>query len=289
VVPPGLEGLLEAETSLTGSESKVIAALLGLRTASLKQLSEATGICRSNIHGVADLLSAKGLCRRLGGRYSVWECPEPAEVLARLRAAEEERLEVARLGLERTFGEAERMFAASPAATDDPPVSLDDNVRSARLYMETMATLRDAEVLVLNRGPYPGDVEPDPAVLDALARGVRARAIWVSAELDAADERHIRLCADAYAEAGVEQRVVDSLPVAMAVIGESTALLTLPSHDASSAAPVHAVTVRHEGMIELLAGGFERLWDQARPYPAPRPAGADMRVVETEAASDDDA
>jgi len=168
-----LRQLLVQAGNLTGPEATVMVALLELRTATLKQLSEATHIARADIRSLLDQLYAKGLCQRLSGMQAVWECPEPKEILGRLRRAEEARLQAALETAARSFDQAEAQLTAS--GETDPPISFVDDARLGVFYVEAMESV-DSEVLVLNRGPYPGEVEPDPAVLDALARGVRARA-----------------------------------------------------------------------------------------------------------------
>jgi len=277
--PGPLQEVLIQAANLSGSEARVLAALLGLRTATLKQLSEAADFAsRSNLYPILESLSAKGLCQRLPGKYAIWQCPEPEEVLGRLQRAEEARLDAARETAGRGFDKARRMLAGSSAAAEDPPIILDDDARMVTRYQEAMESV-EGELLVLNRGPYPGDLEPDPGVLKALARGVKARALWVSAELDAPDGQ-ARLCAAGYAEAGVETRVVDSLPVSMAVIGEDTVLLSLPNRNVSSPVAAHGATISHDGMVELLSAAFERLWDEARPFGGAGAARTGLRVVE---------
>jgi len=279
-----LQQLLVEAGNLTGAEARVLVVLLGLRTGSLKQLSEATGTSRSNIYPLLESLSAKGLCRRRPGKHALWECPEPKEVVARLRGAEEARLHAGLEAAAQGFDEAEAIVADPFSGNEDPPITLEDDARLGALYLDAMASV-EAEVLVLNRGPYPGDLAPNPSVLEALARGVKARALYVSAELDAPDGQ-LRQCADAYAEAGVEQRVVDSLPVAMAVIGEETALLSMPGRSAGAA--VRAAAIRHDGVVELLTAAFDHLWERAHPYNPTAPAGADLRLVDTKVVDADD-
>jgi len=239
-------------------------ALLRLRTATLKQLLAATDVSRSNMYPILDSLSAKGLCRRLPGHYAVWECPEPQVVVAKLRAAEEARLHTALEKAERGFDEVGAMLATFPSGAEDWPVALVDDVRLGMLYEEALPSV-DSEVLVLNLGPYPGESEPNPPVLDALARGVRARAIWQSDEL-AAPDGEVRRLADAYAAAGVEQRVVERVPAPVAVIGHDLALLVLPSTGRFATEQMPGIAVRNERIVELVAAAFEHLWDQALPY-----------------------
>jgi len=250
-------------------EARAMVGLLRLGTAGSAELSNLSGVGRSNLYPVLESLEVKGLCRRAPGRYRLWVASAPDEVIAILRRAQEERINSERTDL----AEAERLVEKLPATKRaESPISLVDDARSGVMYLGALATVA-SEILVLNRGPYPGDLTPAPPVLEALERGVAARAIYVSAELDAPDGQ-LRRGADAYAAAGVMLRVVEALPLSMAVIGDDTVLLSLPSVDESSVALSHAVTIRHAGMVELGAAAFEYMWERARPYETPMTATA---------------
>jgi len=271
-----LQMLLEA-LSLTGSEARTLLALLRFGSATMSQLSQATGIGRSNLYPVLESLQARSVAQRLSGRYAVWHSPGPAEVLAILEVAE--AAEAARAAAAReAFQRAEEARAATArelfqqrlaeARTELTQLSgtsnetaevivIGDDARLAVLYQEAMATV-EGEILVFNRGPYPGEVEPSPQVMESVARGVRARALYQSAELDDAALRH---CADVYARAGVEQRVVDALPVSMAVLGDQLVLLCLPRDEDPFGLDTHSAMVCNRGMVQLVVTAFERLWN----------------------------
>jgi len=249
---------------LTGMEARTMVALLRLGAAMVAQLSHLTGISRSNLYPVLDSLGANGLCQRVPGRTAVWVSPEPHEVFAILQAGVEARRESARRSAVHHLGEAQALLAALPETKrNEAPITLVDDARLGLLYNEAMASV-DTEILVLNRGPYAGELEADSAVLAALARGVKARALYVSGELDTIEG--LKQGADVYAREGVELRVIDRLPAAMAVIGHETVLLALPSSDASSVVASSGAVIRHQGMVELQAAAFEQLWAQGRPY-----------------------
>jgi len=263
--------------SLTGMESRTMVALLGLGTATLAQLSHLTGISRSNLYPVLDSLAAKALCQRVPGRFALWTTPEPNEVCAILRAAEEAAINSARQSAMRHLDEAQALLGKLPETKRrQAPITLVDDARLTAVYSEALASV-DTEILVLNRGPYAGDMTLDRSVLQVLARGVMARALYVSAELEATDA--LRLGADAYSQAGAELRVIDSLPASMAVIGNDTVLLSLPSGDASSEMAAHGAVIRHQGMVKLQVAAFEHLWAQARPY-VPSAGGARDAALE---------
>jgi len=181
-----LAQLLAQTTSLVGSEAKTLSALLRLRTATLKQLSENTRISQSNICSVLDSLALKGLCRRLPGRYAIWECAQPEEVFSRLSAAEDERINAARELAQRSLAEAKTLFEAgreSDAEGPDTGAVIVDAPQLGVLFEETFASVDS--VLVLNRGPYIGDLDPGAQgpVMKALARGLKAKALYQHDEL----------------------------------------------------------------------------------------------------------
>jgi len=263
-----LEGL-----SLNGSEARTVLALMRLGSATMSQLAQATGISRPNLYPVLDSLQARGVAERLAGRYAVWQSSGPAEVLAALEAAEEARAAASRESFQRRLEEAKAGLAELPTTPEQTKavISLDDDARMAVFYEEALATV-EGEILVLNRGPYAGDVEPFDEVLDSLARGVRARAMYQAHELNDPALRH---CADVYAAAGVEQRVIETLPVAMAVLGERLVLLALPKDDDVEAIDSHTATVRNRGMVQLVSAAFDHLWDQGQPYVGSKNLSAD--------------
>jgi len=267
--------------SFTGYEARILVALLRLGSATIRQLSEATGIGRTNLYPVLDSLQTRRLAQRLPGRYSLWACPAPAEVLAVLeeeeearaaaaqeafRHAEEARTAVARESFRRRLEEAKADLDQLPLGAEQTAavITVNDDARVGAAYLEAVASV-EGEILVFNKGPYPGDMtEPAPEVLDCLARGVRARAMWQSFELD---DPGIRSVVEGFAEAGVDQRLVDALPVGMAVLGDKLVLLRLPpDEDTQASVDFHTASVRNRAMSHFASAAFDHFWSQGIPY-----------------------
>ncbi|HSH62421.1 MAG TPA: helix-turn-helix domain-containing protein [Acidimicrobiales bacterium] len=251
-----LEGL-----SLSGSEARTMEVLLRLGTATLNQLAQGSGISRSNLYPVLDSLAARGIAQRLSGRYALWSTPGRAVVLATLEQAEEARAAATRASFQRRLEEAKSVLARLPVTAERATslITVVDGGRAALIYTEAMATV-DSRILVFNKGPYVGDLKPSKDVLGALARGVPARALYQSDEIE--DLRH---CAEAYERAGVDQRVVDRLPVSMAVLGDDLVVVTLPPDDGSSDDVVTAAVMHSRALVELATAAFEYLWSKGRP------------------------
>ncbi|MEJ7764650.1 MAG: helix-turn-helix domain-containing protein, partial [Acidimicrobiales bacterium] len=133
-----LEGL-----SLSGTEARTMEVLLRLGTATLNQLSQGSGISRSNLYPVLESLQARGITERLSGRYAVWVTPGPAEVLAVLEQAEEARAAATRASFQGRLEEAKSVLARLPVAGERATslVTVVEGARAAVIYTEAMATV----------------------------------------------------------------------------------------------------------------------------------------------------
>jgi DNA-binding CsgD family transcriptional regulator len=94
----------------------------------------------------------------------------------------------------------------------------------------------------------------------ALDRGVDFRVVAARDYLDGPEvARDMR----AAVTAGLELRVVDSLPLKMVVSDRERAMVPLDTAD--SGGPPSAVVVHRSGLLTALVHLFEKEWDQARP------------------------
>lgn len=256
--------------ALTGNEARVLAALVYLQMATPTQLAQATGINRPNLYPLLESLREKGLAEQLDGSRSTWVAPAPEEALERLEAAEEQRLDKAREALRQRTARTKQLLTAGPARIRGgrPALSLVEEARCALIYEEAMGWVRE-EILVFNRGPYPGELEVDPLVLAALARGVRARAIWQEFEMKGQDSEPVRRMAEVYARAGADSRVIPALPVSLAILDRRVALLNVPNEQTPDIAYPTNLVCENTALVDMLLGGFEHIWSQATPYAPP--------------------
>ncbi len=284
--PPGAEGtpatqqlrqLLES-FSLTTSESKTVIALLRLGSATPNQLARLTGISRPNLYPVLESLRSRQLATKLPGRNSAWVAPSREDLITRFREAEEEREQSAQRALEEL--QASLATLPLPDESAEATVELIDEVTAGLRYEEMLPSLEE-ELLVFNRGPHAGERTVMPGVVDACQRGLRIRALWQEDDLCAHDGT---LNADVagYGAVGVEQRVLASVPILMAVFDRSFVLLSIPSARPGDVAysVTMAVDSRHFGAT--MAAAFEHLWEQGRPVdgvPDRRPPTKRRRAV----------
>ncbi|HSH60667.1 MAG TPA: helix-turn-helix domain-containing protein [Acidimicrobiales bacterium] len=270
------------ELGLSPYAARVLLALLRLGSANSADLARVSGVPRTSTYQVLEELNAKRLAARVpGDGPAVWTTPGSAEVLERLDAAEEDRLRQHRARTARLRAELAKTFPEGPTAAL-PYVNLVHGTAQVKTLYERLLAQAQEEVLVFNRPPYtwsPG--QPNPVVLETLARGVRTRVLYQAAQLEDSAGEAFRQEMDAYHDAGVQGRVVEDLPVKLAVFDRRESLLVIPDPVLPEVGFPTTLLVEHAGFASIQAAAFEHVWSQARPYPTttPGPKGVDTRSL----------
>jgi sugar-specific transcriptional regulator TrmB len=263
----GLPRELE-ELGLSPYEARVLLALLRLGSGTSVQVATLAKVPRSSSYGVLDELQAKGLVERVPGEGpAIWSSPGRDGVLDRLHAIQEERLQQHQVRTERVREVLLRTIPEGPSAELPFVKVIHDRAAIARAYAHLVRST-EVELLVFNRPPYASgqvDGKPNPAVMEMLARNVPSRVLYQSTEADAADALwHEEI--DAYHGAGVQGRVVDHLPLKLAIADRRVAALTLEQPTLSQIGYPTLMHVEHPGFAELQADAFEYMWARARPF-----------------------
>lgn len=266
---PSFERLqqLLAGFSLSVNEARILTGMIRLGWATPTQLSKLTGVNRPNVYPLLDSLASKKLVERHPGATATWVSAAPEEVVARLEAAEAERLDDAQRALQHRTSETRGLVATlfKGAGAGSPAVSIVEEVQAGIMYEEAVVSVRD-EILVFNRGPYIGEIAVSPKVLDALGRGVQARAIYQLAELGGADGNPLSRSADAYVSAGVLARVADELDVSMAVLDRTLAFVSVPGDEDDDLDYPTNLAINNKWLGKLLGQAFDHVWEHAQPY-----------------------
>lgn len=251
------------EIGLTSDEEELYRSLVRANTARAGELAQRLGRPRAEVVAGLDALRDKGLVLPTGPepdaplRPLAPDVPLGEALLRRQSALEEARAAVSRLAEDYRAG-MRRHDAAH----------LVEVVTGARALRERLRELQNGareEVLWFCRAnplamPGPENVEE----FDALARGVRYRAIY---------ERAMLLEPGALADvergvhAGEQARVLDRLPVRLAVVDGRTAVCPLvPDRDGGE--PTAAVIGRSQ-LLDALLALFESHWLMATPLGTP--------------------
>lgn len=255
------------ELGLGAYEARVMLALLQLGSASPGQLARLSDVPRTSTYQVLDELAGKGLAERVpGGSPAVWTSRGPETVLERLEAAQEERLRDHRARSSRVRDMLADMLAESPAPSLPYVQVIHEPARVAPIYLEILESARE-EILVFNRPPYSWQRgTPNRVIVDAVGR-VQARVLYQAVQVDDPSGRSWRQEMEAYHAAGAEARVVDELPLKLAIVDRRLALLTIEDPLLPHVGFPTTLLVEHPAFAAVQADSFNLRWAQARPYP----------------------
>jgi sugar-specific transcriptional regulator TrmB len=254
------------ELDFSPYEARILLALLNLGSGNTAQLSRVSGVPRTSTYQILEELNRKGLAQRLGGDGpAVWGSPGRDAVFDLMDAAEEERLRERR---ERT---ARLRDLVSEAIPDDstgagPYVHIIQGARHVSRMYERMVSEAATELLIFNRPPYSGGAEEiNPKVLAALHRGLKAQVLYEGPQWRAKGAGGFRTAMAVYHAAGAEGRLVDELPLKLAIVDRKVALLAMPDPVLAELGFPTTLLVEHPGYASLQADAFLHRWSQSEP------------------------
>ena len=262
-----LARLLE-EFRLTAREAKVLVALIQLGNASVSHLSRFVGIERANMYRVLEALAQRRLVVQATAPDRTWSTPGRDEVVEILLAEEDARHRSVRAEAEHARQILAALAPEAPQAALPYIQVVSQASEVGRLY-DRLLDEAATEILVCNKAPYGGStMKLRPSVINALMRGVVARALYESYELDAAGAEALRQTRLVYHEVGVEGRVVDRLPIRLAVFDRRRVLLAMNDPVLPDRFPTN-LYVDHPDFAEFTVLSFEQMWSSARRYRLP--------------------
>lgn len=254
------------ELGLNGYQARVLLALLQAGSATAIDLARMTDVPRTSVYPVLHELSAKRLVAQVPGKSSTWVSPGETEVLDRLHAEQQERFENLGSRVARARELLEEI-SAEPAGGSFPYVHIIHSAAQARLTFHQRISATQTELLMFTRPPAstPGE-EPSPTVLELLARGVSCRVLYQAADIVEPPDPGWLPPLDEYHDAGVQGRVVDDLPMKLAIFDREVALLALSDPVVAEVGFPTCLLVEHAGFTSLQVRAFESLWDSGEPF-----------------------
>ena len=257
-LPSILKGL-----GLSNSESLVLGALLKLRSGTAAEVAATAGIGRANAYPLLESLRTKNVIDHRPGKVSRWTATSHDNIVRQLASGQMQRLQEAAAHVESQAEEALRALARLDSGTSQRPDYfhvVTNALQTGSIYNRHLGEAD--EVLVCNREPYPGQVQVVDSIIVALARGITARALYRTSELE--EREDLRRTARLYREAGVESRSVDDIPVALAVFDRKVALAMLrdPAEPERGLMTLYA---EHAAFAETCARAFEQMWAEGQP------------------------
>lgn len=251
---------------LTPYQAKVQVALLQAGPANCLELARLAGIPRTSIYQILDELDAKGVASRLPGNGpAVWSSAGRTDVLDRLVALEEERLTELKSRSARVAQMLDELLPEQQMASLPYVQVIHDPSRVKPLY-EQLLMQTEHELLVFNRPPYALTIgRAQPVIVDT-ARRAEARVLYQAAQAEGPeyDAWHHEMAA--YHDLGVEGRVVEELPIKLAIFDRKATLLSLDDPLLPQVGFPITLLIEHPGYSKVQANAFENLWASATPY-----------------------
>jgi sugar-specific transcriptional regulator TrmB len=251
---------------LTPYQARVVVALQQAGSSNCLDLARLAGIPRTSTYQVLDELDGKGLASRLPGNGpAIWASVGRQEALDRLVALEAERLDKVKANAARVSEMLERLLPADQSVSPPYVQVIHDPSRVGQLYQQLLSRTEE-ELLVFNRPPYTRQIGVvDPLIVDTVARA-SARVLYQSAQAEDAEYEIWHDEMDRYHQAGVEGRVVDALPIKMAIFDRQSSLVTLDDPVLPQIGFPISLFIDHPGYSSVQASAFEALWATATAY-----------------------
>lgn len=251
---------------LSPYESRALLGLLQTGSATPAKLAQLADVPRTSTYQVLEELKRKGLAERVPGEGpAVWAASDRDDVLARLEAIQEAKLLQHKARAERV----RKLLAESvpaAAAPNLPFVRIVHDPSTIRPLYEQLLRGARSELLVFNKPPYSWKLgTPNPVVLET-ARRISTRVLYEDMQVRDPLREGWRLEMETYHAAGAQARVVDYLPVKLAVFDRTTAILSLDAPGMANVGFPTVLFVEHPGFAAVQADAFDRLWDTGRHY-----------------------
>ncbi|WP_327039528.1 helix-turn-helix domain-containing protein [Micromonospora maris] len=250
---------------LTPAEEELYRCLMQLTTARIDELAERLHRPRTDIVTHLDALRAKGLVLPAGPEPDAALRPLAPDVpLGGALLRQQEALETARASVNQLTEEYRAAMRRHDAAH---LVEVITGAQALRDRLRDMQNAARSEVLWFCRAnPLAMPGQDNVEEFDALARGVRYRAIY---EREMLLEPAALQDVEQGVRAGEQARVLDRLPVRLAIVDARTALCPLVP-DRSSGEPSAAVIGRSQ-LLDALLALFESHWQMATPLRSTAP------------------
>jgi sugar-specific transcriptional regulator TrmB len=272
---------------LSGYEIRCYLSLLERDALTPPEVAKVAGIARPSAYDALEKLMSRGLCISKPGDVKKYSACEPALLrekllmeldeaaqakLEDLRTKEEEILEKTRTVKERVSKAIEELKPQyENSRLDVSPLDyieiIKDPYQISKRFMQLVEATKE-ELLGFIKPPYSATketiIEQIKQQIRLIKEGLKIRAVWEIPK----DKEMIRWL-DAYlreaAEYGDQMRVIEELPLKMAIFDSRIVIFTLED-PVSWEISVTTQIVEHRALARTLKVIFETLWEQAQDY-----------------------
>ncbi|MER7250953.1 helix-turn-helix domain-containing protein [Kribbella sp. NPDC000426] len=269
------EGKLSA-VGVAALDEQLYRLLLTAPGSTLAELTSGTGIGAARARQAIARLVRSGLVSRRPGVPARFLPAPPDVAVGSLIAHRQDELERARLAAESLlvdFHQGARYEHTSQV------VELISGQATISQRVAQLMSGAEHEVVLFDKPPYVG-AQDNPDEINALARGVRWRAIYSTESLT---EPGQLATMTAFRDAGEQARLSPVVPTKMVIVDSRLALLPLGVDGADVAET--AVLVHPSSLLSLLVTHFDGMWERSIPFDqhlngGQPPAKSEQRVLQ---------
>jgi sugar-specific transcriptional regulator TrmB len=232
-------------------EERLYRALLADPRAQLQKLAATVGVSSARARQAARVLERAGMLSPRPGKAGSYVPASPDVAVAALISRRHQGLEQARLYADQLLAEF-RAGTRFEEAAELVEVITDPEAIGRRA--EQLMRGANEEVLIFDKPPYVGSVD-NPDEYDALARGVRWRAVYSVESLDVPGQL-ARL--ERLQRAGERARVSADVPIKLIIADRRLALLPVSMDEASAEST--AILVHPGSLLSALVILFDSVW-----------------------------
>jgi HTH-type transcriptional regulator, sugar sensing transcriptional regulator len=251
-------------------ETKCYLALFERDSLTASEVASLAGIPRPNAYESLEKLLAKGLCLSIPGKVKKFTAADPEYLREKQLDALHQMTSGINDNIDSVANELQPLFikCRSNGSPLDYIEILKDPHHVRRKVIQ-LCTNTQSEMLVFTKPPYSfGSLkhrqeQKDPQI-DALNRGVKVKTIY---ELPIDDDKKIAFISavQELTDQGEEARVIDELPIKLAIFDEKIVLFALVDPVIGSPSVTNLVA-EHPALARSFMVLFYSLWDKARNY-----------------------
>ena len=249
---------------LTTYEARAYVTLVRRDSFTAAQIARTAGLPRQRIYDVLASLVEKGLASARPGTVVKYAALAPDLAVERLVASRRAEMSALERDAGDVIGRLAPEFQAGRAHSD--PLEYIEVLRDRGAINERFAELQAAvkeEILVFTRPPYATPPQENVGGIE-VARTHVARSVYEHSVLD---DPAVAAGIRRFIEAGEEARFVDSLPLKLVIIDETTVMFGMEDPVAGRS-DLTIMVVEHPALAQTLKLAFTRVWEQGLDFEA---------------------
>ena len=248
---------------LAVNEAKTYLALLVKNSMTVNEVAQISGVPRAKLYGVITKLITKGFCIEKAGDIKRYKAVDPNTVVEKLNEIYQQQIEQ-RKKIAKNFSDSIISIYKQNLSKTDPLEYIEILKDVGQIKKKWLMLQKNAkeEILIFNKPPYA--VSHDENVNDEIAvlrKKVKTICIYEHDDITDSKEDEINIISHLIS-AGEEARIVQNLPMKLAIIDEKITMLAL-NDPISLKTSITTIIINHPSFAKAQKYVFESIWQKA--------------------------